>query len=93
MDLRFFIDPRTDEPHIHRHGVDEDEVREALAAALEDRQGREGSRVAIGVTESGRFLRVIYIPGLGDEQAFVITAMELGPKALKALRRRLRRRS
>ena len=25
MDLRFYIDPITDEPHIHDHGVDEDE--------------------------------------------------------------------
>jgi hypothetical protein len=49
-------------PHIHNHGVDEDEVLEALENTGEDRPGREGSRIALGQTSSGRYLRVIYAP-------------------------------
>lgn len=42
--------------------------------------------------EGGRYLRVIYVPDPEPESAFVITAYDLGPKALKALRRRRRRK-
>jgi len=31
MELKFFIDPDTAQPHIHNHGVTEAEVREVLA--------------------------------------------------------------
>ena len=92
MELRFYIDPETGEPHIHRHLVSESEVEEVLARALEDRRGAEGSRVAIGQTRAGRYLRVIYVPDPRSESVFVITAYQLGPKALRALRRRLRRK-
>ncbi len=44
MNIRFYRDPKTDEPHIHGHGVDEDEVADVLESPGEDRQGREGSR-------------------------------------------------
>lgn len=93
MNLRFYIDQETDEPHIYRHGVDETEVEDVLARPLEDRPGREGARVALGQTRAGRFLRVIYVPDPAPGSVFVITAYELGPKALKALRRRRRRQS
>ena len=59
MRVRFYIDPETGEPHISRHGVGSNEVREVLARPLEDRAGREGSRVALGQTRAGRYLRVI----------------------------------
>jgi len=36
--------------------------------------------------------RVIYIPDPPPDSGFVITAYDLGPKALKALRRRRRRK-
>ena len=88
MVLRFFIDPSTGEPHIYQHGVDEDEVEDVLVRPVEDRPGREGSRVALGQTHAGRYLRVIYVPDPEPESLFVITAYDLGPKALKALRRR-----
>jgi hypothetical protein len=52
-----------------------------------------GSRVAVGQTDTGRYLRVIYVPDPEPETAFVVTAYDLGPKALKALRRRRRRKS
>jgi uncharacterized protein DUF4258 len=71
--------------------VREDEVEAVLAKPLEDRPGREQSRVGLGQTEGGRYLRVIYVPDPEPESVFVITAYDLGPKALKALRR-LRRK-
>ena len=92
MVLRFFIDPSTGEPHIHQHGVDEDEVEDVLVRPIEDRPGREGSRVAPGQTQAGRYLRVIYVPDPEPESLFVITAYDLGPKALRALRRRQKKK-
>jgi hypothetical protein len=59
MKIRFYIDPATGLPHIFNHGVDETEVEDILLSPGEDRQGREGSRVALGQTQAGRFLRVI----------------------------------
>ena len=88
MRLRYYIDPATGQPHIYRHSVQENEVEDVLAKPIEDRPGTEGSRVAIGQTEAGRYLRVIYVPDPVPDSAFVITGYDLGPKALKALRRR-----
>jgi hypothetical protein len=88
VQLRFFIDPSTGEPQICGHSVTEAEVEEVLARPVEDRPGSEGSRVALGQTESGRYLKVIYVPDPAPGSLFVITAYDLGPKALKALRRR-----
>ena len=92
MELRFYIDPETEEPHIYNHDVAEDEVDEVLSNPGEDRHGREGTRVAIGRTEGGRYLRVIYTADAEPESAFVITAYELSGKPLLAYRRRRRRR-
>jgi hypothetical protein len=92
VQLRFYIDPRTGELHIYNHNVDENEVEEVLAKPIEDRIGTEGSRIAIGQTEAGRYLRVIYVPDPQPDSIFVITAYDLGPKARKALRRRQRRK-
>jgi hypothetical protein len=64
-----------------------------LRRPMEDRPGREGSRVAQGRTQAGRHLRVIYVPDPAPDSVFVITAYQLGPKALRALRRRRRRKS
>lgn len=90
-DVRYYIDPATELPHIHNHGVAEEEVEEVLARPGEDRQGEEGSRVAIGQTEAGRYLRVIYVPDPEPGSVFVITSYELRGKALAAYRRRRRR--
>jgi hypothetical protein len=64
VDVRYYIDPETNQPHIYRHAVTEDEVEEVLRYAMEDRPGREGSRVVVG----------------------------RGAQALRALRRRRRRK-
>lgn len=92
MNIRLYRDPETDEPHIHGHGIDEDEVTEVLESPGEDRQGREGSRVAIGKTRAGRYLRVVYVPDPAPDSVFVITAYELRGKPLTAYRRRRRRK-
>jgi hypothetical protein len=92
MSIRFFIDPQTDLPHIYEHRVSEDEVEEILVNPAEDRPGKEGSRVALGRTSAGRFLRVIYVPYPEPHSVFVITAYELKGKALTAFRRRHRRK-
>jgi hypothetical protein len=86
--MRFYMDPETAEPHVQRHGVSEKEVKDILSRPMEDRLGAEGTRVAVGQTEAGRYLRVIYVPDPRSDSLFVITAYELGPKAKRALRRR-----
>ena len=93
MRLRFYIDPETGARHIHRHGVTEDEAEDVLRRPLEDRPGQDGARVAIGQTRAGRYLRVIYVPDPEPESVFVITGYDLGSKALRALRRRLKKKS
>ena len=92
MNVRFYIDPETLMPHIYRHGVDEDEVEDVLRKPKEDRPGREGARVAIGRTQAGRYLRVIYVPDQEPESIFVITAYPLTGKPLMAYRRRRRKK-
>jgi hypothetical protein len=92
MNIRFYIDPETHLPHIYRHAVNESEVEDVLRRSGEDRAGHEGSRVAIGQTQAGRYLRVIYVPDPEPDSVFVITAYELKGKPLLAYRRRRRRR-
>ena len=71
----------------------EEEVIEVLEKPGEDRAGREGSRVALGQTDSGRYLRVIYVPDREPDSVFVITSYELIGKPLAAyLRRRKKKR-
>ena len=62
MNIRYYFDPETGLPHIYNHDVDEQEVEDVLESPGEDRPGREGSRIAIGQTSGGRYLRVIYVP-------------------------------
>jgi hypothetical protein len=90
VNIRFYLDPETRQPHIYRHNANESEVADVLERPLEDRPGKEGSRVALGQTRAGRYLRVIYVPDPTPSSVFVITAYQLGPKALHALRRRHR---
>ena len=92
MNIRYYIDPETGLPHIYGHDVGETEVEEVLSKAGEDRPGREGSRITIGKTSAGRYLRVIYVPDPEPNSVFVITAYELRGKPLIAYRRRRRRK-
>ena len=92
MKIRFYTDPETDLPHIYRHDVSEDEVEDVLFHPGEDRPGKEGSRIAIGQTRAGRYVRVIYVPDPEPDSVFVITAYELSGNPLRAYRRRRRGR-
>ena len=92
MQVRFYLDPETNLPHIYHHHVTEDEVEDILSRPGEDRPGREGSRVAIGQTQEGRYLRVIYVPNHESDSVFVITANELSGKPLLAYRKRKKSR-
>jgi uncharacterized protein DUF4258 len=78
--------------HIYNHDVDEEEVGEVLESPGEDRPGRDGSRVALGQTRGGRFLRVIYVRDPQPDSVFVVTAYDLRGKLLLAYRRRLRKK-
>lgn len=92
MHVRFYVDPVSGEPHFRHHGVAEADVMEALRVRDEDRPGVQGARVAIGRTDAGRYLRVIYVPDADADGIFVVTAYELAGKAPQAFRRRRRRR-
>ena len=72
--------------------MSEREVEDVLFKPGEDRPGQEGSRLALGRTREGRYLRVIYVPDPEPDSVFVITAYDLTGKPLKAYRRRCRRR-
>lgn len=92
MDVRYFHDPETDEPHIYDHGVTEEEVEYVLRHPGEDRPGSDDSRHALGQTAAGRYLRVIYVSDPGADSVFVVTAYELRGRPLQAYRRRIRRK-
>ena len=92
MNIRFNSDPETGLPHIYNHDVDKDEVVDVLLNPGEDRIGSNKSRVAIGQTGAGRYLRVIYLKDPEPNSVFVLTGYELNGKPLAAYRRRQRRR-
>lgn len=87
MEIRFYIDPETEEPHIYGHGVTEDEVRQVLRGPGEDLPGARNSRMKLGQTAAGRYLQVIYVPDEDPRSVFVITAYDLQGKAKTAYRR------
>ena len=92
MNIRFHLDPINGLPHIYNHDVGETEVRQVLGNSDEDRPGTNNSRVAIGRTDGGRILRVIYVRDPKPDSVFVITAYEVTGKPLVAFRRRMRRK-
>ncbi len=92
MKIRFHIDAETDEPHIYEHGIMEEEVRQVLRGPGEEIRGNDNSRIKIGRTYAGRYLKVVYVPDEDGDGIFVITAYELRRKAKSAFRRRQRRK-
>jgi hypothetical protein len=92
MDVRYFLDPETDQPHIYDHGVTKTEVEQVLRGPGEDLSAASGARMKLGQTIAGRYLQVIYVLDHDSNGVFVITAYDLQGKAKKAFRRRQRRR-
>jgi hypothetical protein len=91
MQVRFYVDPDTGLPHIYNHDVDEEEVLDILEGPSLRVHGKQGSFLALGQTRAGRYLKVIYRID-ADGGIFVITGYDLHGKALKAYRRRRRRK-
>jgi len=92
MDVRYLYDADSGLPHVYNHGVTESEVEEVLTGAGEDIRGRQNSRIKVGQTSAGRYLKVVYVPDVDPRSVFVVTAYELDGKAKLAYRRRRRRR-
>lgn len=92
MKIRYYIDSTTGEAHIYKHNINKGEVSEILQNSGEDRPGIDGTRVAIGKTDAGRYLKVIYIPDPEPDSIFVITAYSLTAKTITAYRRRIKKR-
>ena len=57
MEVRFYINPETDEPHIYDHGIMEEEVLQVLRGPGEDVPARRNSRMKLGRTAHGRYLQ------------------------------------
>ena len=92
MEIRYYTDPETGQPHICEHGVTEEEVRQVFIGQGDDFRRRGRSRIRFGQTAGGRYLKVVYEPDKEGGSVFVITAYNLRSKALKAFRRRQRRK-
>jgi len=92
MEVRYYVNPDTGLPHIYDHGVTEAEVERVLNRPGEDGPSSDGSRQALGQSEGGRYLRVVYVLDEDGEGVFVVTAYRLAGRELKAYRRRKRRR-
>ncbi|GMT49836.1 MAG: hypothetical protein IEMM0008_1375 [bacterium] len=88
MNIRYYLDPEDRLPHIYQHNVGEQEVEDVLKRPGEDRPGKDGSRIALGQSRSGRYLRVIYVPDPEPDSVFIITAYDLKGKPLKAYKKR-----
>ncbi|MCD4787631.1 MAG: DUF4258 domain-containing protein [Desulfobacterales bacterium] len=88
----YYIDQKKGLPHIYNHNISESEVEDVLLRPGEDRHGRDGSRIVLGQTRAGRYLKVIYIPDAEQESVFIITAFELTGKPLVAYKRRRRKK-
>jgi hypothetical protein len=93
MEVRYYLNPETEQPHIYAHGVTEIEVEQVLKGSGEDLPAARDSRMKLGQTAAGRYLQVIYVPDEDPNSVFVITVYELRGKAKKAYRHRQRRRS
>jgi hypothetical protein len=92
MEVRFYVDPETGLPHIYNHGVSEAEVLHVLRKSGPVYRGDRNSRMKSGQTEARRYIQVVYSPDPEGASVFVITAYPLKGKALKAYRRRQRRK-
>ena len=88
MRLRFYIDPELGEPHFTRHEVAESEIRRVLERPQARYRGSRGALIAIGQTDEGRWLQVIFVEDPNPNSYFVITAYTPRPGLIRAIRRR-----
>jgi hypothetical protein len=91
MEIRFYRDPESGSAHCADHGVQEREVIEVFGNSPTRLSGREGSMIALGRTDTGRYLKVICRQEDGAS-ILVITAYDLTGKPLAAYKRRRRRK-
>ena len=92
MNIRFLLDADTGLPHVSNHGVTKREVREVFHNRGEVHPGTDASLMIIGPTDAGRVLKIIYKREPIPDSVFVITGYDLRGKALRAFRRRRRRK-
>jgi len=93
MEVRFYKDPDTGLAHCDgQHGISEREVIEVLERPGDRFRRKDGTFVAEGQTNAGRYLRVIYREFPDRDYTFVITAYDLTGKAKQSYRRRRGRR-
>ena len=92
MQLRYHINPETELPHIYDHGVTEPEVEQILRNAAGATRGEGHSRIVVGQTFAGRYLKVVYVPDADADGVFVVTAYPITGKALASYRRRRRKK-
>ena len=91
MDVRFYIDPETEDFHCLRHGVTPLEAIQVLQHATRRVAGKNGAWVAEGQTAAGRYLRVVYVDD-EDGSKFVITAYDMSGKAKRSNKRKRRKK-
>jgi hypothetical protein len=53
MEVRYYLNPDSGEPHIYEHGVTEEEVEAVLRRPGEDLPAKDGARQALGQTAAG----------------------------------------
>lgn len=73
--------------HIAEHGIEVEEVEQALARKPVLRRGRQGRYLALGQSEAGRYLFVV-VEDLGEYWARVITARDMTTAERRYYRRR-----
>lgn len=83
--------PDTGRQRAYGYGVSEDEVNEVLRGPGEDVPAANHSRIKVGRTSAGRYLRVIYLPDADGASVLAFNAYDLKDKE-KADRRRGRGR-
>jgi len=71
--IRFYPDPDSGLPHLFGHGVNEAEAAEVLQGPGDDIAGTNGSRLKLGQTFAGRYLKVVHVPDDDPDSVFVIT--------------------
>jgi len=90
-DIRFYRDSDSGLAHCYaQHGIHEREVIQLLRRPAQRLRRRDGTLVAEGQTNTGRYLRVIYREYHKPDYLFVVTAYDLSASAKRAYRRRHR---